>query len=256
MSAPFPVSCDEILGGRLRLIQPREGYRVAIDPILLAAAVPAVAGERVLDLGCGIGTAALCVARRVASVTVTGIDIQGDLVALAQANAAGNGLADRAVFRTGDVLTFADGRYDHVCANPPYLERDRASLSPNPIKAIANVEGAAKLADWVRAAIACVAVGGSVTFIHRAERAAELAGLMAAGLGSLRLLPLLPKAGAAPKRALVQGVKGGRGAATHLPAFPLHAGEGGYSAAAEAVLRNARPLLLSPGTPSSGPLAP
>lgn len=243
---PFPLSRDQVLDGRLTLHQPRDGYRVAVDPILLAAAVPAQGGQRVLDLGCGIGTAALCIARRVDGVTVTGIDIQADLIALAKANAVENDLADRARFQVGDVLGLAGGAHDHICANPPYLEAGKASLSPNPIKAIANVEGAAKLGDWVRAAIAGVSQGGSVTFIHRAERAAELTALMEQGLGRLVTLPLLPKEGAAAKRVLVQGVKGVAGAPLMLPGFALHDAAGGFTPAAQAILRAAQALVLAP----------
>lgn len=243
---PFAVTKDQVLDGRLTLIQPRDGYRVAIDPILLAAAVPALGGARVLDLGCGIGTAALCVAKRVEGIEVTGIDIQPDLVALARRNAAENGLAARAAFEVGDVLALAEEAYHHVCANPPYLEAGKSSLSPNPIKAIANVEGAAKLGDWVRAAISAVREGGSVTFIHRAERAAELRAAMAAGLGAVRELPLLPKAGAAAKRVLIQGVKGASAGHLLLPGMVLHDASGGFTPAAQAILRNMGPLSLAP----------
>ena len=48
------VSEDKLLGGRVRLRQPIRGYRVAIDSILLASAVPAKRGSRVLDLGAGV----------------------------------------------------------------------------------------------------------------------------------------------------------------------------------------------------------
>src|SRR5437016_1025102 len=41
------VTEDTVLGGRLRLRQPRRGHRVGHDAILLAAAVPARAGETV-----------------------------------------------------------------------------------------------------------------------------------------------------------------------------------------------------------------
>ena len=244
-AVPFAVTKDQVLDGRLMLTQPRDGYRVAIDPILLAAAVPALGGERVLDLGCGIGTAALCVAKRVVDVAVTGIDIQPDLVALAR-NADENGLAARAAFEVSDVLALGDGSFDHVCANPPYLEAGKSSLSPNPIKAIANVEGAAKLADWVRAAISAVRECGSVTFIHRAERAAELRAAMAAGLGALRELPLLPKESAAAKRVLIQGTKGATSGHVILPGMALHDASGGFTPAAQAILRNMGPLSLAP----------
>ncbi|HEY2110716.1 MAG TPA: methyltransferase, partial [Dongiaceae bacterium] len=64
------VTEDAILGGLLRLRQPAKGLRTGIDPVFLAAAAPATKG-RVLDLGCGVGTAALCLARRLPAVEVT-----------------------------------------------------------------------------------------------------------------------------------------------------------------------------------------
>ncbi|MBF0393554.1 MAG: methyltransferase, partial [Alphaproteobacteria bacterium] len=56
---------DTLLDGRVRLRQPTHGYRAAIDPVFLAAAVPAGAGQRVLDAGCGAGAALLCLCARV-----------------------------------------------------------------------------------------------------------------------------------------------------------------------------------------------
>ena len=89
---------DTLLDGKVILHQPRSGYRAAIDPILLAASVPAETGQSVLDLGCGVGTVGLCLMRRVSGLTVTGIDIQRDLIELARQNADANRWADQAEF--------------------------------------------------------------------------------------------------------------------------------------------------------------
>jgi tRNA1(Val) A37 N6-methylase TrmN6 len=240
----FLVSSDQLLGGRLTLLQPKDGYRAAIDPVLLAAAVPAVAGDHVLDLGCGVGTAGLCLAVRVPGVRVCGLDLQGDLVTLANRNASANGVGDRVTFRCGDVLDFGEEGFDHVLVNPPYLARDKASISPNPIKAAANVEGDARLTDWVAAAIAAVRIGGSVTFIHRADRAEELRSLMAQGLGDLTTLTLLPRDDAAAKRVIVQGVKGAASPALAQKTWVLHEADGRFTPQTEAVLRDAAALPL------------
>jgi tRNA1(Val) A37 N6-methylase TrmN6 len=240
------TSTDRFLGNRLHLIQPAQGYRAAIDPVLLAAAVPAREEQRVLDLGCGVGTAALCLAGRVAGACVHGLDLQPGLIALAIRNAAANGLAERVSFACGDLLEIKDGRFDHVMANPPYLVREKATISPNPIKALANVEGDAKLADWVARAIAAVRDGGSVTFIHRADRAVELRECFARGLGALRLMPLAPRAGAAAKRVILRGVKGAVPGFVELEPWPLHAPDGAFTAATEAILRDAVALPLDP----------
>lgn len=241
----FPVSADRLLGGRLTLQQPEDGYRAAIDPVLLAAAVPALGTERVADLGCGVGTSGLCLAMRVPSVAVLGLDLQADLITLARRNAHANSLADRVTFTRGDVLDFAETGFDHVLVNPPYLARDTASISPNPIKAIANVEGNARLADWVACATVAAKTGGTVSFIHRFDRAEALRQAMAQGLGDLRLLPLLPRQGVAPKRIILQGTKGAPAAFTTLEPWILHDADGRFTPQTEGILRDAAVLPLT-----------
>ena len=92
---------DTLLDGRVRLLQPTEGYRVAIDPVILAAAVPATPGERVLDLGSGTGAAALCLAVREPGCRISGLERELALVRLAQSSAELTGVAGRVDFMMG-----------------------------------------------------------------------------------------------------------------------------------------------------------
>ena len=89
------VSEDAVLGGSLTLRQPLRGHRVGHDAILLAAATAAGAGEHAVDLGAGVGAAGLALARRVAGLAVTLVEIEPALAALARENAARNGFAER-----------------------------------------------------------------------------------------------------------------------------------------------------------------
>ena len=242
---------DSVLGGRVTLHQPALGYRVAIDPILLAAACAAEPGERVIDLGCGVGTAALCLARRVADVQCTGVDLQPDLAGLAARNALENGLADRVGFIAGDILDRALPIYakpaDHVIVNPPYLKRGAATPSENPSKALANIEGDADLAAWVAAAAKAARPGGSITFIHRADRLPELLALLGSRCGGIAILPLHPKAGAAAHRAIVTGRLDQRLPAILLPGLVLHEADGSFSAMLQSVLRDGAALPMTVG---------
>jgi hypothetical protein len=169
-SGEISASEDSLLGGAIKLRQPRAGYRTAIDPVFLAAAVPAEAGETVLDAGCGVGAASLCLAKRVPDCRITGIEAQRDLVRLANENAALNGFADRIVIIAGDILRppprLDPGSFNHVMANPPYLAGEAATPPANAAKATATLEGEADLAAWLRFALAAVRPRGpSPSFI-------------------------------------------------------------------------------------------
>ncbi|MGF1608089.1 MAG: tRNA1(Val) (adenine(37)-N6)-methyltransferase [Kiloniellales bacterium] len=245
------ISEDRLLGGRLLLRQPVEGYRVAIDPVLLAAAVPAAPGERALDLGCGVGAAALCLARRVAGVLVDGLEREPLLVRLARENAALNDLADAVRVFEGDVRTppvgmragaLAPERHDHVLCNPPYLERGAATPSPKVLRAAANLESEATLGDWVAAALGMARPGGSVSFIHRADRLDALLAVLADGAGEAVVFPLWPKDGKPAKRVIVRAWKGRAGGYVTAPGLVLHQADGRFTDAAEAVLRHAAAL--------------
>src|SRR5262245_63987582 len=89
------VTEDAALGGRLRLKQPKSGHRVGHDAILLAAACPARAGERVVDLGAGVGAAGLALALRVEGTEVALVEVDAELARLAVENAQLNGLSAR-----------------------------------------------------------------------------------------------------------------------------------------------------------------
>ena len=239
---------DAVLGGRVRLRQPRQGYRVAIDPILLAAAVPAAPGQRILELGCGVGAAALCLARRVPDAPILGLDIQSSLVALADENAAVNGLADRARFVTCDVAApppaVTGEKFDHVMANPPHRRSDCGTHSLFPGKAIADVEGAVKLDGWLAAMIGFLRPKGRLTLIHRAERLDEVLHVLHPSVGDIVVYPLWPKAGEPAKRMLISGRLDVRRPSRLAAGLTLHAADGRYTAAAEAILRDGAALVL------------
>ena len=240
---------DALLGGRVRLAQPREGHRAAIDPVLLAAAVPAKDGERVLDVGAGGGAAALCLAARLPGIRVSGIEREPDLVRLATDNARANGLDDRVEFLDGDVTAppagLAAGSFDHVMANPPFAEAGRGNRPPGEAKARATVEGTAKLADWAAFCTAMARPRGSVTMIHRADRLDAVLAAFGGRLGGTVVFPLWPgPGGKAAKRVIVRGRKGSAAALRLLPGLVLHGPGGAYTREAEEVLRHARALQL------------
>ncbi len=245
------VAEDALLGGRLLIRQPLQGARVAIDTLLLAAAVPARAGDKVLELGSGAGAAALALARRIEGVRVTGVERDPAMVRLAGENARLNSLAKVCGFMVADIAGLPaamDDAFDQVMANPPYLSPGAGDAPADPARRSAFVEGAAApLSRWIEAAARALRSRGRFTLVHRADRLAEVVtALVAKGrFGEVSILPLWPKAGRPARRVLITARKGVKGGSRLLPGLVLHRDGGGFTDEAEAVLREMAPLPLA-----------
>jgi tRNA1(Val) A37 N6-methylase TrmN6 len=242
---------DAVLGGRLRLVQTRAGHRVGHDAILLAAATPARSGDRFIDLGAGVGAAALAVAIRVNEVTGTLVEVDPDLAAIAAENIARNGLGARMRAVALDVTASADafaanglgaGATDHVLMNPPFNDPHRQNVSPDRDRRAAHVAVGTTLADWVAAATRLLHSAGTLTMIWRADGLARVLATLDPHFGGVTILPVHGRAGEPAIRILVQARKASRAPLTLLPALFLNDRAGQPTAEAESVLRGARPL--------------
>ncbi len=242
------VTEDALLGGRVVLRQPAAGYRAGIDPVFLAAAVPAKAGDKVLDVGCGVGAAALCLAARAGDVQVTGIDVEPVLIRLAAENARASGLGDCAEFFTGDLRQppsrLAPAAFEHVMANPPYIAAGQGRSPADAAKARAMMEDAGGLERWLRFCLLMVRPKGRVTLIHRADRLDDLLVSLKGRLGALTVIPLWSSADATKpaKRVIVHGCKDSKAPLALMPGLLLHQPDGRYTPAAERILRDAAAL--------------
>ncbi len=215
---------DAFLDGRVQAWQPRVGYRAATDPVFLAAAVPARTGQSVLELGCGVGVASLCISARVPGLRLTGVELQPAYAALARRNATENG-AELDVIEA-DLSALPPGlrarSFDHVIANPPYFAahdpgaqdtgRDRALREATP------------LGTWVDTALRRCRDGGHVTLIHLTARLPDILGALN-GRAAVTVLPLAARRRRAARRVIVQARKGGRSPFVLLPPLVIHQGD-------------------------------
>lgn len=245
-SEPQGTTRDDFLGGRVTVLQPRQGHRAGSDAVWLQAAVEPRAGSRVLDAGAGVGVAGLCLLSRYASLDLTAVEIDPALAALAEANAARNGASAKVTVITADVtapaeVLFAKGLaregYDQVMANPPHHREGTVRAAPDRGRAAAHVMQEGGLAAWVRFFATMAAPKGAVTVVHRADALTELLPLFARSFGGISVFPLFPKPGEAATRVIVRAEKGRRAGLTFLPGLVLHEPDGRYTAKAEAVLR-------------------
>lgn len=247
------LTSDDFLGGRLTLLQPKTGYRAGVDPVLLAASVPAVIGQSILDLGCGVGAAMLCLGARVPGIHLCGLELQNSYAELARRNAALNGIAAEVI--EGDVSNIPDTllqrRFDHVILNPPYFNRDGGSEASDEGRECAMGERT-PLETWISSASKRCAPGGYVTIIHRPARLPDLLSGMKGKLGSIEVLPLIPREGRSARLVIVRARKGGRAEFRLHHGMVLHQGhvherdEESYTSSIACVLRNGAALRFPP----------
>lgn len=225
MFADDALTCDGFLGGALRIWQPKDGYRAAMDPVLLAAAIPARAGESVLELGCGAGVASLCLAHRIPGLAVAGIERQADYADLARRNAAENGLAFDVT--EGDIARMPAAlralSFDYVIANPPYFPKGSGTPARDSGREAAQREDLA-LAEWLRIGLKRLRPGGWLTVIQSADRLPDLLAGLGHAAGSTCILPVVPRAGRPAGRVILQTRKGGRAAFRLLAPLVIHSG--------------------------------
>jgi len=246
------LTCDRFLDGRLQIHQPQRGFRAGVDAVFLAAAVNAKAGQRVLELGCGVGVASLCLARRVPGLVLHGVEVQADYAKLARRNAHENAIALQVV--TADLSDLPPAllgqSFDHVFANPPYFDRTRGTRADDAGRDRA-LAGDTPLQAWLDVATRRLKPGGQLTFIQKADRLPDLLGAIDRRLGSVVVRPLAPRLGRRSELVIMAARKGGRGAFQLLAPLVLHQGERhlrdheSYTPTVRDILRNAAPLKIA-----------
>lgn len=232
---------NAILGGKLRLLQPTDGYRAGMDAALLAAALPAGPKDRVLEAGCGAGAVLAQIAARCPDTRLSGVERDSSAAGLARRNVALNGLDDRVEIITGDVAAgfAALGRptFDWAVSNPPFFDDETSLRAPAPAKRGAWIADDG-LAVWTDFLTRGVRDGGGIVVIHRADRLADLLALLGARCGSFVIRPVQPFADQPAKRVVIRARKAGRAPLQLLPPLILHDRSGAkHAPEAEAILR-------------------
>lgn len=251
MQAGANITNDAFLGGALDILQPKDGYRAATDPVFLAASVQARSGQYVLELGCGVGVAMLCLGHRVSGLNITGLEIQVDYAELARKNAKTNAIQTEVI--VGDLMkmprSLLDQSFDHVIFNPPFYDALDVSAPKNAGKSQAHVMKLG-IEDWINTGLKRLKPKGHLTFIHRVDILPKALGCLADVAGDITVKPLISRHEQPAKRIIVTCRKGTNGPPVLLSPLVIHQGDGhskdagAYSKTAESVLRDGQALIL------------
>lgn len=233
---------DTLFQGKLICRQDRSGYRFSVDAVLAAHFAVPRSGEQVLDLGCGCGVIGLIMAHRHPSITCSGLELQGELAALATENINCNGFAARFRLIQGDVRAIdtllPPESFDVVVCNPPYRKRESGRINSGHQAARARHELAGEIDDFVRGAVFSVRNRGRVVFVYPAGRSATLLCLLHRHrLVPKRLQPVYSYPGMESARlVLVEAVKnGGEQMDILAPFYIYESRQGDYAPAMHAL---------------------
>jgi len=231
---------DALLNGAIRIRQPARGYRVNVDTILLAAAVEARAGSRVMEAGCGVGAGLLAIASRARDVRLFGIERDQNIAQLARENVAMNAMGDRIEIASGDVLDRNAnwGVFDGVFLNPPF-DAEGEGRAPSDTRRYAHIADA-PIDAWIAALADRLTGGAALTLIHRAAKLSAILAALEGRLGGAEIIAIHPRADEPAKRVLLRARKGSRAPLRLLPPLVLHDRSGAkHTPETEAILAGA-----------------
>ena len=233
--AAADFTLDALYDGALMLYQPKKGFRVNLDTVLLAAAADRNA-KNTIEIGAGAGGVSLALAQQCPDMMVTAIELDPMMAGLLARNIIKNNLSDQvdAVMADGlmDAPSWASsgassgaGQHDQVVMNPPY--HDAASTpSQNAQKSMAKA--AHDLTPWIDAGRKALKSKGRLVMISRGDRVDQIISALTPNFGEITLRPVFARPDDAPaKRVLISARLGVRGGAEILPSIIIHAAEKG-----------------------------
>jgi tRNA1Val (adenine37-N6)-methyltransferase len=176
--------------------QRARGHRFSSDDMATAflACRAAPNAQRVLDLGCGLGSVLLHLAWSLPRATLVGVEAQAVSYALLERNVANSGFAGRVAIHHGDLrdettvsALASHGAFDLITGTPPYFPAGTALDSTDEQRAYARIEYRGGVEAYLEAGARLLANDGVVVLCgdtqadERVGRAAESARLGLAG---------------------------------------------------------------------------
>ena len=205
---------DDLQLKGLNLIQKQQGFRFGVDAVLLSHFANIKNKHRVIDLCTGTGIVPFLAYGKYEPKEVIGIEIQEDMVEMANRSSLLNNTTDIVKFVHGDLkdkaLLDSLGKFDVLTVNPPYKLNNAGIINPNDKLAIARHEVMCTLEDVIIAARRLLKDNGRMFIVHRPERLADIFGLMRKyKIEPKRVRMVQPNTKKAPNIVLVEGQRDG-----------------------------------------------
>jgi tRNA1(Val) A37 N6-methylase TrmN6 len=162
----------------LKLIQKTDGLTFGTDALLLAGYISGKY-KNALEIGGGTGIISMLLLTREKVRVATAVEVQEEFSELIGRNAELNGLTDRLFPILSDIRDFkAEGEFDLIYTNPPYMKTDSGKANEMDKKNIARHEVFGDISDFTEAARRLLKFGGTFAAVYRPDRLTDLISAM------------------------------------------------------------------------------
>jgi tRNA1(Val) A37 N6-methylase TrmN6 len=230
-------STDSVLNGKIKLVQPQNGYRVAIDPIILSSFVHPRRNQKILDVGCGVGTISLILKMKEISSEITALDVDKTMCEICRQNSAINSLhinvINVGIENAKENLSLKNKLFDQIVTNPPFFSQKSSRISET--KRLANFE-TVNLSDWILFCFKKLKNEGIFSMIHKASRIDDILYSLRGIAGSVQLIPIFPKINCEANRVVIIAKKSSKTETRILQGIVVHEDNGDYSKTMDEIL--------------------
>ncbi|PCF85835.1 tRNA1(Val) (adenine(37)-N6)-methyltransferase [Staphylococcus intermedius] len=224
---------DYLIREDLRIIQNDAVFSFSTDALLLGYFTEVRKRDRILDMCSGNGVIPLLLSDK-GTNTITGVEIQPQLVDMANRSIQYNHLEERITMVEMDInaliQAYAPAQFDLITCNPPYFKANQTNQHQLEAHKIARHEIYCTLDDCLRVSNHLLKEGGRIVMVHRAERMLDLFESMRRYRIELKRLHMIySKPGKAAQTIVVEGRKGGRQGLDIAPPFYIYDAQGDYT---------------------------
>jgi len=229
---------NNILDGEVALYQPKQGFRIGMDSILLASSVNKY--TKCIEFGTGSGIILVYLSKKFPDSKILGVEKNIDLVNLAKKNLKENKITEISAeviqndLDDDSFLKQNNNEYDRVIMNPPYFSPNKVLISKNSYKISSRYEY--DISKWFLAAYKKLKHRGYLNFIFRTENLDLILSILYPKWGEIKIYPLWPKKNIKSKLMIIQAKKNVKAGLQILPGLVLHNNDGSYTKACNNIL--------------------
>lgn len=239
------ITQDDFLAGKLKIFQPAQGFRAGSDSVFLPASIKGNKKGKALDLGCGVGTASLCLAFRNPHLQIDGLELHQDMVDIANKNILENNFSKRINVFQSDIfdkkpMPVLSNTYDIVLSNPPYFEQAGTMVDKSRLSA--RIKQDFSIDEWVNTCLKMLKPRGYIHLIYPTSGLDQVLCSLTDKCGEITVYPLWPKENAESKRCIIVARKGVKTSTKLFRGMVLHDELGGYTEKAQAILKAGKGL--------------